>query len=373
MTLVTPVGSAAAGEGDLHDRRDSAAQRVERAELQLGESSDRLRTANMRLEDAMSRLRVAKADLLELDTRVLAARARDEALRADLSGAELRLGEARAALSVAVAGVADQKQPLIDSVVGVYQGDDAGLLAVSSVLDSESTEDLARRQSAVEALLSKQTRAYDTFRSTQVLAEVGEERVEEVVREVAARQRAAAAGLRDLQDARREARSAAREVVLAVRERRRSRQRAAQIRSQDLAVLRRAEAKEARIRQRIKQAARRQAAQARQNPRSSSGTEAWGFLMPPVVGAVSSPFGYRVHPIFKYWGLHDGIDYAAGCGGALWAGAEGVVTAKYYSDVYGYRLFVNVGSAGGTGWSTGCHLHFTVLANGRPLDPEDWY
>ncbi len=28
-----------------------------------------------------------------------------------------------------------------------------------------------------------------------------------------------------------------------------------------------------------------------------------------------------------------------------------------------------VGYAGTTGWSTGCHLHFTVLLDGNPVDP----
>ncbi len=31
-------------------------------------------------------------------------------------------------------------------------------------------------------------------------------------------------------------------------------------------------------------------------------------------GIVTSPFGYRRHPIYGYWGLHDGTDFRAGCG-----------------------------------------------------------
>ena len=401
LTVVATSGTAAVGEDDLHDQRDDAARRVQRAEQKVGESSQRLRAARGRLQDALPRLRNARTELAEMDGRVVAAVERDTALRADLGDAELRLEEARAALQGAVAGVASQKQLVVDTVVGLYQGDDPGLLALSSLLTSASTEDLVRRQAAAEALLSKQTRAYDAFRATRVLADVREGQVEEFALQVAARQEAAAASLQDLQEARRQARSAARAVQTSVRERRQSRARAQRIRRRDLAILRDAERKEDRIRRRIKEAARRQAAQATQGRR----TTADGFLLPPVDGTVSSPYGYRVHPIFKYWGLHDGIDYAAGCGQALLAGADGVVTSKYYSDVFGYRLFVNVGTAkgkgitlvynhaagysvavgdrvdrgqvigsvGDTGWSTGCHLHFTVLANGTPTDPENWY
>jgi murein DD-endopeptidase MepM/ murein hydrolase activator NlpD len=32
-----------------------------------------------------------------------------------------------------------------------------------------------------------------------------------------------------------------------------------------------------------------------------------------------------------------------------------------------------VGFVGTTGWSTGCHLHFTVLQNGEPVDPMQWF
>lgn len=407
LSLLAQSETAAAGADDLHGQRDAAANRVQRAERQVGESSVRLVAATGRLQEALATLQDAKAKLAETDGAVVLARERDRALRSDLREAELRLRDARATLTSAVAGVADQEQVVVDTVVGLYQGDDPGLLALSSLLNSASTEDLTRRQDATEVLLSKQTRAYDTLRATQVLAEVGETRVEEGALEVATRQQAAAASLQDLQEARSRARFAAQEVRKSVLQGRRARQRAQRIRARDLAVLRRAEAAEARIRERIRDAARRQAAQAaaRDNSNRSSVATADGFLMPPVAGSVSSPFGYRVHPIFKYWGLHDGIDYAAGCGQPLWAGAAGVVTSKYYSDVYGYRLFVDVGAASGmgitlvynhaagysvdvgdrlrrgqvigsvgnSGWSTGCHLHFTVLANGNPVDPRDWY
>ena len=34
-------------------------------------------------------------------------------------------------------------------------------------------------------------------------------------------------------------------------------------------------------------------------------------------GIVTSPFGYRRHPIYGYWGLHNGTDFRAGCGEPL--------------------------------------------------------
>jgi murein DD-endopeptidase MepM/ murein hydrolase activator NlpD len=129
-----------------------------------------------------------------------------------------------------------------------------------------------------------------------------------------------------------------------------------------------------------------------------------GFLLPPVVGPVTSPFGYRIHPIYGYWGLHDGTDFGVSCGEGMRAASDGKVISRYYSSVYGNRLYLDVGKVNGhnltvvynhatsyrvdvgdtvtrgeivgyvgsTGWSTGCHLHFTVLQDGTAVDPMNY-
>jgi murein DD-endopeptidase MepM/ murein hydrolase activator NlpD len=108
-----------------------------------------------------------------------------------------------------------------------------------------------------------------------------------------------------------------------------------------------------------------------------------------------------MHPIYHYWGLHDGTDFHAPCGTHLRAAGAGHVISEVWSDVYGHRLYLDLGRvngknmtvvynhassyrvgtgarvsrgetlgyAGTTGWSTGCHLHFTVLLDGNPVDP----
>ena len=127
--------------------------------------------------------------------------------------------------------------------------------------------------------------------------------------------------------------------------------------------------------------------------------------MHPVNGPITSPYGYRVHPIYHYWGLHDGDDFGAPCGAPLVAVRGGKVLTEYYSSVWGNRLYLNVGMINGkfitviynhlsryrvgsgavvkrgevvgyvgtTGWSTGCHLHFTVMENGKPVDPMKYF
>src|SRR5690606_33322444 len=135
---------------------------------------------------------------------------------------------------------------------------------------------------------------------------------------------------------------------------------------------------------------------ARQGSKAKPGPSG-GILSSPVVGGrLSSPYGYRKHPIYGYWGMHDGQDWAAGCGTPLYATAGGRIASSYYSTVYGNRLVLDhgllagvgvasiynhathytvrvgqrvkrgqvIGYVGSTGWSTGCHLHFTVMVNG---------
>ena len=114
---------------------------------------------------------------------------------------------------------------------------------------------------------------------------------------------------------------------------------------------------------------------------------------------ISSPFGKRYHPILKQYKVHWGVDYAAPKGTPIYAAGEGIVeVAKYnggygnyvkirhnseYSTAYGHissfargiRPGVRVKQGqviayvGSTGRSTGNHLHYEIIQNGRRINP----
>ncbi len=117
----------------------------------------------------------------------------------------------------------------------------------------------------------------------------------------------------------------------------------------------------------------------------------------PLYGVVTSPFGYRRHPILKSRGFHTGVDIAGTLGAEIGAFADGEVLEVGYNQVYGnyilllhndeYRSFyghaskiiakkgemVTIGQTiaevGTTGLSTGPHLHFEVRKKNTRLDP----
>lgn len=135
---------------------------------------------------------------------------------------------------------------------------------------------------------------------------------------------------------------------------------------------------------------------------SSSGTSgtpptAGGQFLWPTNGPMTSPYGYRTHPIFGDRRLHTGIDIGAGYGNAVYAADTGTVSYVGTMSGYGNVVIVDhgsglattynhlsafnvssgatvqrgttVGAVGCTGYCTGPHLHFEVRVNGGPVDP----
>jgi murein DD-endopeptidase MepM/ murein hydrolase activator NlpD len=124
------------------------------------------------------------------------------------------------------------------------------------------------------------------------------------------------------------------------------------------------------------------------------------FLRSPLAfSRVSSGFGGRMHPIFRNWRQHTGVDFAAPKGTPTWATADGVVefvgvkggygnvveirhsgsVTTLYAHLSGFGAGVRkgvrvnqgqtIGFVGATGFATGPHLHYEFKIAGQHQDP----
>lgn len=116
-------------------------------------------------------------------------------------------------------------------------------------------------------------------------------------------------------------------------------------------------------------------------------------------GILRSGFGMRRHPILGYSRLHSGVDWSDRVGTPIYAAGNGVIKKAAWTSGYGRRIEIQhangyvttyshqsgfakgireglrvrqgqlIGYIGSTGLSTGAHLHYEVLVNGRFVDP----
>lgn len=146
------------------------------------------------------------------------------------------------------------------------------------------------------------------------------------------------------------------------------------------------------------EAAARRATRVHSNISVSSGPRNGQSYTWPLPGhySISSPFGYRMHPILGYSKFHSGVDIPAPSGTPIVAAKSGTVIMSQLMSGYGNVVMVDHGDTvtvyahcsalnvgvgesvkagdviafvGSTGLSTGAHLHFEVRVNGSPVNP----
>ena len=153
-----------------------------------------------------------------------------------------------------------------------------------------------------------------------------------------------------------------------------------------------------------RQSASLQAMIANRSPSLSSDIKVTTGFIRPLAGPITSPFGYRTHPIFNTRKFHSGIDIGASMNTPIkasntgkvimagWYGGygkvviidHGVIRGQSITTLYGHMNTINVsqgqyvkqgqiiGRVGTTGYSTGPHCHFEVRVKGQPRNPLNY-
>lgn len=389
------------GQPASADSQGEAKQRVALAAGELEASTEAVRRAAVRLSAISAQLPTARRKVALATGELAGARALVAGATRKVSSAELATGAAQRKVDEARARVEQGRDTIGGLARRSYQQGPLGDLR--EIFRAGSPQDLVDRAETLKKVFRGQNDvlhdlSVDRLRLTTTTAELGAKQKElEAARDVAR------AGEERAEVVARRAQQAAARVEDLVAERASALATARSERAADEAAYRAANEASRALAARLRAAAKARAlaaARARtQAPRVSSGRFAW-----PADGPMTSPFGYRTHPIYGDRRFHAGVDIGAGDGNGVWSASGGTVVQAGPAGGYGNFVVVShgtfggrdivttyahmssisvvagqrvgrgqeVGRVGSTGNVTGPHLHFEVRRDGDPVDPVDW-
>jgi len=331
-----------------------------------------------KLRGVKQRQRQVTRQLVALDSRLEEAEARLHRVNRNVDQTRSELEEAKAEVEDAEARLSEQKDSVSERLLSIYQRTEARPLEV--LLQSSSFTDFANRLYLLNEIVAHDAEILDEFSQAQAEADAFRLELEDRCRDLEALQG---------QIAREKRRTSST---------RQSTEREKQNLLRDRAAWERALAELEQDSREIENMLQRVQKTPEGKERSA---KPWtGKFRMPVKGRISSPYGYRIHPIYKVRKLHTGIDIAAPSGtpircagdgtvvhSARWGGYGNCIIVDHgggLATLYGHcsRLAVTngqrvtngqvIGYVGSTGMSTGPHLHFEVRKDGRPVNPKPY-
>ncbi len=315
-----------------------------------------------------------------LDTQIDETQAKIDGLNAQISEAEAKLTAAQSELDAATADRVTYQKQLDDRLAVMYMNGDKGYLEV--LFGAENFADFIERVNAVTRIIKYDNEIALKLQEAEALIEQKTTEITEQKTSLEALQAEATAEQNNL-----EAQKSEKEASF---------EEAKENEAYWTAMAKQEEAEAAELRRII----------ASSNSDSNFANTYTTFLWPiPGHYQITSPYGYRYHPIYGYYKFHYGVDVGANLNNQIIAPANGkVILARYYGgygncvildlgkDTSGNQykmLFAHmnslncsvgdivgqgqvIGFAGTTGSSTGVHLHFEVIINGTNYNPLDY-
>lgn len=395
---------------DLERQKKGVSGKIDGAQKALDSSSAAYNKAAAALEAAQSKLTSARATLGETRGQLAVSQAEDTRMQAELDRSEAALDKAVAALKKGEKRLKKSEESVAAFTVETVQDGDRGMRAFGELLGGESPTTFTDRMSLNASVGDAQVSRMQKLAAAKVMLRLNRDKVEELRDQVAVARKAAAANLQKMTELEAAAEAQAAEVGELVDARASASTAAKAARAEDAKLLAAYEAERNRLQSQLEELARRELEKANKGGKGGgtsggvSGGDKGGALSYPVSGPVTSPYGMRVHPVTGVYKLHDGTDFGVGCGTPIRAAASGTIIQQYYNAGYGNRVILAngvkrgksivttynhlsrfargsgakvsrgevIGYVGSTGYSTGCHLHFMVLANGGTTNPMSW-
>jgi murein DD-endopeptidase MepM/ murein hydrolase activator NlpD len=337
------------------------------------------------LDQAIDRL---EGELAQVAAKRDKAAAELESTRSELEQLSARLVETRARLAKAEQDLVAAQSALDQRAVNIYKSGGIGYLEV--LLDTARLSDLITRVDFLSFVVQQDARIVRQVRELRAQVDADRidlERQQLRVEEVERQQEAQTAQLQTLVDQQQS-------KLSQVEKARSDKQRVAQKAATDKAAWEKQEAALEAESDSLRAELRALASKVKQTVRGT------GQFVWPVDGRVTSPFGYRIHPIFKVRRMHTGIDLSGSMGTPIRAGDTGVVIQAGLRGGYGKTVVIShgggltslyahmssigvsvgqsvargdiIGKVGSTGYSTGPHLHFEIRVNGGPVNPLNY-
>lgn len=401
LMAVTLSPLSASHADDVNDKKKSVDSSIDDLQETLSGTSKQLLAGYSRLKTTQAQLASAQSQLKKAKSIEAAANRKDAELATRLAAAEKAQANAQQELAQGQAAIKETEAKTGQFAAQVYRNNGVSP-QLSLVLGSSSPDDFAAKSAMVDYVLRFQSGSLRSLEQQKASNITTQDRLNSVQEQVAVLREQAAESLRESEKASAEAGRQASKVKAAL---------AAQATVVAAIKARKAEedAKLAELKaesNRLQGILRERAARAKAKSGGGGGQigPTGGLLNKPVPGApVTSPFGWRIHPIYHSRRLHAGIDFGVPCGTPVYAAATGDVVRAGRAGGYGNQVVLDNGLINGsgmattynhlsrfavtsgrvnrgqliaysgtTGSSTGCHLHFEVRLNGTPVNPAPY-
>ena len=420
--LATTSAQAVPTGSDPGKEKKKVDTQVDRLKDSLDDTSADLAAAYVALQKTKDAMPAARSAMEQAQAKAAAADRANAVAAQELEAAVASEKKAQDQLRKTTTEVTESRNRVAQFAAQIYQEQGFGQLDMA--LTSSDPQQFADRIALVDTVMDVQSEAMERLTTERASLTALEDHLSALRVDSAAKKKQAEAALAKAQAAR-DAATSAKVALDALAARQLSQSRTVQAKlARDRSRLTSLEAEQSRLRtilakraaeaKKRAEAKRRAAEKAARDRKkrnqggggSSGGSKpqsSGGYLSRPSNGRVSSEFGLRFHPIYHYWKLHSGRDYAAPCGSPVRAAAGGTVISAGDGGGYGNRVVIDhglvsgeglattynhlqsirkwsghvsrgqiIGYEGSTGTSTGCHLHFETLENGDFVDPRKW-